>query len=65
MFELENLSSVQGEVDALLRKFQPTEVPVDPRYNSPEGKLFRKALALIEREENWCQHSSERGCMKW
>jgi len=30
---------------------QPTET--DPRYNSPEGVLFRKALALIADERKW------------
>ncbi len=26
---------------------------VDPRYHSPEGVLFRKALALIAEEKRW------------
>jgi len=56
----ETLSSIQGEVDALLRKFQPTEVPADPRFNSPEGVLFRKALALIADERDWCQGATHR-----
>jgi hypothetical protein len=34
---------------------------VDPRYHSPEGVLFRKALALIHNESGWCQGAHERG----
>jgi len=39
MFELENLSSVQGEVDALLRKFQPTETLEPKDCTTPELRL--------------------------
>jgi hypothetical protein len=28
--------------------------PKHPNYDSPEGKLFRMALAMIELETNWC-----------
>jgi len=39
MFELETLSSVQGEVDALLRKFQPTETLSPKDCTTPELRL--------------------------